>query len=138
MRTAPFSNTARSFLFSTALPSCVIAAADAGLSLVKRNPSIVEKLWVNRGRLFEGLKSIGYYGNTSATPIFTLRTTKISEALRLSKYLYEKCVYVPAIRPPTVREPRLRITVTATHTEKHINALITMLKKADIRLYEEN
>ena len=128
------SNTARSFLFSTALPSCMIAAADAGLRLVKRGPSIVGKLWSNRERLFEGLKSIGYYDNVSATPILTLRTAKISEALRLSKYLYEKGVYVPAIRPPTVRGPRLRITVTAAHTEKQIDALITTLRKADVRL----
>jgi 7-keto-8-aminopelargonate synthetase-like enzyme len=111
----------------------MIAAADAGLRFVRRNPSIVRKLWTNRERLFEGLKSLGYYDNVSATPIITIRTTKISGALRLSKYLYEKGVYVPAIRPPTVREPRLRITVTAAHTEKQIDALITTLRKADVR-----
>lgn len=127
------SNTARSFLFSTALPSCIIAAAAAGLRLVERNPSIVERLWSNRERLFEGLKSIGYNDIASATPILTVRTTTISKVLGLSKYLYEKGIYVPAIRPPTVSEPRLRITVTAAHTEKHIDALITTLKKADIR-----
>jgi len=124
------SNTARSFMFSTALPSCVIAAAEAGLSFVERNPAVVEKLWSNRERLFEGLKSIGYNDVASATPIFTIRTAGVSEALRLSEYLYAKGVYVPAIRPPAVIGPRLRITVSAAHTIKHIDTLISMLKKA--------
>jgi 7-keto-8-aminopelargonate synthetase-like enzyme len=126
------SNTARSFMFSTALPSCVIAAAEAGLSFVERNPSVVEKLWLNRERLFEGLKGIGYNDVSSATPILTIRTASVSEALRLSEYLYAKGIYVPAIRPPAVIGPRLRITVTAAHTIKHIDALISTLKKADI------
>ncbi len=128
------SNTARSFLFSTALPSGVIAAAAAGLSFVERNPLLVEKLWLNRERLFDGLRCIGYNDNVSQTPILTVRTAKISEALRLSVFLYEKGIYVPAIRPPAVKEPRLRITVTAAHTEKHIDRLLAMLKKAGLGL----
>ena len=126
------SNTARSFMFSTALPSCVIAAAEAGLSFVERNPSVVEKLWLNRERLFEGLKGIGYNDVSSATPILTIRTASVSEALRLSEYLYAKGIYVPAIRPPAVIGPRLRITVTAAHSIEHIDTLISMLKKGNL------
>ncbi len=125
------SNTARSFMFSTALPSCVIAAAEAGLSFVERNPSAVEKLWLNRDMLFEGLKSIGHNDIFSATPILTIRTAGVSEALRLSEYLYAKGIYVPAIRPPAVIGPRLRITVTAAHTIEHIDTLIRTLKKSN-------
>jgi len=127
------SNTARSFLFSTALPSCVIAAALTGLRLVERDPSMVKRLWSNRERLFEGLKSIGYNDAVSMTPILTVRTTSLSKALRLSKYLYEKGIYVPAIRPPTVCEPRLRITITAAHTEKHIDTLIAALRGQGVK-----
>jgi len=123
-------NTARSFLFSTALPSCVMVAAAAGLRLVESDPSLVERLWSNRERLYEGLKAIGYSDVVSETPILTVRTSTISDALRLSGFLFENGIYVPAIRPPTVREPRLRITVSAAHTEKQINRLLTLLKKA--------
>ena len=126
------SNTARSFLFSTALPSCVIAGAAVGLRLVERNPLLMERLWSNRERLFEGLKGIGYHDMVSETPILTIRTSTITGVVRLSRYLYEKGIYVPAIRPPTVSEPRLRITVTAAHTEEHIGVLLTALRKADI------
>lgn len=129
------SNTARSFLFSTALPSCVIAAASAGLRLVERNPSLIGRLWSNRERLFNGLKNIGHHDLFSMTPILTLRTTHVSGVLRLSHYLFEKGIYVPAIRPPTVSEPRLRITITAAHTEKQVDALLAALKKADISFF---
>jgi 8-amino-7-oxononanoate synthase len=122
-------NTARSFLFSTALPSCVIAAAAAGLEIAERDPLPVERLWTNRERLYRGLKDIGLEDVFSETPILSVRTSSISGALRLSAFLYDKGVYVPAIRPPTVREPRLRITVTAAHTEKHIDKLLSLLKK---------
>jgi len=124
------SNTARSFMFSTALPSCVIAAAESGLRFVERNPSVVEKLWSNREMLFEGLKGIGHYDVFSATPILTIRTDSVRGALRLSEYLYSKGIYVPAIRPPAVSAPRLRITVTAAHTIKQIDTLVSILKKA--------
>jgi len=126
------SNTARSFLFSTALPSPVIAAAAAGLRLAECKPSLVGKLWSNRERLYEGLKSLGYNDSVSMTPILTIRADSISRVLGLSKYLYEKGMYVPAIRPPSVIGPRLRITVTASHTEKQIDRLLSELKKADI------
>ena len=124
-------NTARSFMFSTALPTCVIAAAEAGLSFVERNPSVVEKLWSNRDMLFKGLKGIGYNDVFSATPILTIRTAGVRDALRLSEYLYSKGIYVPAIRPPAVSVPRLRITVTAAHTIKQIDTLVRILKKAE-------
>jgi len=126
------SNTARSFLFSTALPSCVIAGAAVGLRLVERNSLLMGRLWSNRERLFEGLKGIGYHDMVSETPILTIRTSTITGVVRLSRYLYEKGIYVPAIRPPTVSEPRLRMTVTAAHTEEHIDVLLTALRKADI------
>jgi 8-amino-7-oxononanoate synthase len=124
-------NTARSFLYSTALPSCVIAAAAAGLRLLKHDTLSIEKLWSNRERLLNGLRSIGYDDSVSMTPILAIRTTNIREAVGLSTYLYARGIYVPAIRPPSVSEPRLRITVTAAHSEKHLDALLGILKKAD-------
>jgi len=126
------SNAVRSFIFSTALPSSVIAAAAAGLRLVQRNPALVGKLWSNRERLYDGLKSLGYEDSASMTPILTIRADRVSKVLGLSKYLYGKGIYVPAIRPPSVIGPRLRITVTAAHTERQIDKLLAELKKAEI------
>ena len=51
-------------------------------------------------------------------------------ALRLAEHLIENGIYAPAIRYPTVRSPRIRLTVTASHTEDDIHRLVTVLKEA--------
>ncbi len=122
-------NTARSFMFSTALPAPVAAASLKALGLLKKGRGLVSRLWKNRRRLAEGLKDIGYDEGPSETPIMTIMPAGLKETIALSEYLWGKGIYAPAIRPPTVREPRLRITVTAAHAERHIETLIETLKR---------
>jgi 8-amino-7-oxononanoate synthase len=122
-------NSARSFIFSTALPSCIISASITAIRLVRRDKSFIKKLWANRGKLTEELRAVSFDTGTSESPIIPLRTRSIDDALRLSAGLFRKGIYVPAIRPPTVKEPRLRITVSAAHTEEHLETLIKALKR---------
>ena len=127
-------NTARSFIFSTALPSCIIAAAVAALELIERDSELIKRLWVNREKVALHLKELGYDIMASETPIISLKTETVENTLRISRHLYEKSIFAPAIRPPTVREPRLRITVTAAHTDEDIERLIEALR--DIKFLE--
>ena len=122
-------NTSRSFMFSTALPAPVVAASIKALRLLKNGRGLVRKLWENRKRLADGLKDIGYDEGPGETPIMTVAPGNLRETIALSEYLWGKGIYAPAIRPPTVRKPRLRITVTAAHTERHIGTLIEILKR---------
>jgi 8-amino-7-oxononanoate synthase len=124
------SNKARSFVYSTALPSCVIAASLAALELVENGSALMRKLWANRETLARSLREIGQDIMGSETPIIPIRTGTIENTLRLSAYLFEKGIFAPAIRPPTVKEPRIRINITAVHTEEDIERLIEALKKA--------
>ncbi|MEW6110457.1 MAG: 8-amino-7-oxononanoate synthase [Nitrospirota bacterium] len=122
------SNTARSFIFSTALPPCVIAASIKAIQLIKKENKLIEKLWVNTKRLSEGIKNIGYDTMKSETPIVPIRAGTIRDAMKLSDALFRKGIFAPAIRPPSVREPRIRITVTSAHTAEHIDFLIKTLE----------
>ncbi len=124
-------NTARSFVFSTALPSCVIAASIAALELIKNDSELIKRLWANRNKAADSIKDIGYNIAESETPIIPLKTGTIEDTLRISRHLYEKGIFAPAIRPPTVIEPRIRITVTAAHTDEDIEKLIEALKKVN-------
>ena len=123
-------NTARSFIFSTALPSCVIAASLAALELIEGNPELSKRLWENRNKVVKYIKDTNFDVVESETPIITLKTGTILNTLRVSKHLYDKGIFAPAIRPPTVIEPRIRITVTAVHTDEDIERLIEALKEA--------
>ena len=122
-------NNARSFMFSTALPSCVIAASIAALELVENDSSLMKKLWANRGKLCKSLSETGYDIMGSETPIIPIRTGSIENTLRLSASLFEKGIFAPAIRPPTVKESRIRINITAAHTDEDIERLIDALKE---------
>ena len=120
-------NTTRSFIFSTALPPCIIAASIAALELIEKKPALIKKLWSNRDKTAKGLTKLGYDIMGSETPIIPVKTGSIENTLKTSRYLLKKGIFAPAIRPPTVKEPRLRITVTAAHTDEDIEKLIKEL-----------
>jgi 7-keto-8-aminopelargonate synthetase-like enzyme len=122
-------NTSRSFIYSTALPSCIIAASIAALELMENDPHIIKQLWTNRDKAAQGILAAGYDTMGSETPIIPVKTGSIQNTLRIAKYLFEQGIFAPAIRPPTVKESRIRITVTAAHTDEDIERLIEALKK---------
>lgn len=121
-------NTARSFIFSTAVPPGVIAASIAALRIVRTDRVLIKRLWANRERLIAGIRNAGFDTGGSETPIIPIKTGTIGGALGISGFLYGKGIYAPAVRPPAVREPRVRITVSAAHNDGHIDALLHALK----------
>ena len=123
-------NNARSFIYSTALPSCIIAASMAALDLVENDPAFIRKLWGNRHKAAKGIQDAGYDIMGSETPILPIRTGSVENTLSISKRLFAEGIFAPAIRPPTVKEPRIRINITAVHTEEDIERLIAALKRS--------
>jgi 8-amino-7-oxononanoate synthase len=123
-------NTARSFLYSTALPSCVAAASIAALELIANDTDIINRLWENRDKVVRGIQAAGYDIMGSETPIIPIRTGSLQNTLRIAQHLQEQGIFAPAIRPPSVKEPRIRITVTSAHTDEDIEKLIEALKRA--------
>ncbi len=116
-------NTARSFIFSTALPSAVCAASLAALELVDSEPRRMELLWKNRKRFAEGLAAMGVDTGGSATPIVPVIVGDAGKAFAAGKRLLELGVLAPAIRPPSVPPgtSRIRTTVLATHSDDDVD-----------------
>jgi 8-amino-7-oxononanoate synthase len=114
-------NRARSFVYSTALPPPVAAAALAALTILEseEGAGLQTKLWRNLGKL----QSLEAGAVTSA--IFPVILGNSGTALRAADALQQNGFLVPAIRYPTVprESARLRITVSATHTENQVAAL---------------
>jgi 8-amino-7-oxononanoate synthase len=110
-------NTARSFVFSTALPPPVVAASTAALELLEAQPDRVERLAGNAATLREGLAGEGLAVGASRTQIVPLEVGDAARTMELSERLLERGVFAQGIRPPTVPEgsSRLRFTVMATH-----------------------
>lgn len=122
-------NSARSFVFSTALPACAAAAALRALDIIEEIPELIGRLWSRRERLVSALKEIGCDTGESRTPIIPVITGSIERTVQISKVLFESGIYAPAIRPPSVKAPRIRITVTAGHSEEDIDRLAEVFKK---------
>ena len=120
-------NTARGFIFSTALPAGVAAASLEALRLVGTDDSYNRRLWKNRKMLADGLATLGYDISRSGTPILPLFVGDIETTLACGDFLRNHGIFAPAIRPPTVSTPRIRLTVTAGHTEADIRQLLDVL-----------
>lgn len=134
-------NQARSFIYTTALPPAIAAAAKAALEVIEAEPERRERLWRLRERLVNGLRQLGFNTLDSASPIIPLMIGDANAALQLSDHLLEHAIYAPAIRPPTVPDgtSRIRLSVTAGHTPEQIDYVLEVLAKvrdSDGRLRE--
>jgi 8-amino-7-oxononanoate synthase len=112
-------NTARSFIFSTALPPPVLAAALAALELLEAEPQMVRRLNANAAALREGLAAEGLEAGASESQIVPLEVGDADQTMELCERLLERGVFAQGIRPPTVPQgsSRLRFSVMATHDE---------------------
>ena len=122
-------NTARSFIYSTALPACIVAASLKALQIVESGPELISRLWQNRRLVINDLHALGVNTLFSETPIIPVVVGGVKKTMDISNSLLDNRIYCPAIRPPTVVQPRLRVTVSAAHSEDDIASLIGALKK---------
>lgn len=124
-------NKARPFIYATALPPHLCAAASCGIDLMEREPSIRHKLWKNVQLLHDALKQINSEVGPITSPIFPFIVGPEKKALDLSEFLYSEGIFVPAIRYPTVKrgQARLRISISASHEPGEIKRLGEAIKK---------
>jgi len=121
--------TARSYIYTTAMPAAVAAASLASLNILRESDSKQQSLLHNIA-LFKQLAQQNeielMVSNTAIQPIL-IGSTDL--AVKLSQQLFDKGFHIAAIRPPTVPKntARLRITLRADHTEKDIHSLISAL-----------
>jgi len=128
-------NRARSFIYSTAPPPAIVAAALAAVDFLA-SPEGEERrllLW-KRIRLMQEFLPRSELNKTSSdaySAIFPWIVGDEQAAIDLASALQSEGFFVPAIRYPTVAKgaARLRITVTAAHEEDQIRALCKAIRK---------
>ena len=124
--------TARPFLYTTALPPAQAAASLAAVKLARREHWRREKLQALSLRFRSGAVRHGFDVLDSDTPIQPLICGTSAHALAMAEALRKEGILVAAIRAPTVAEnaARLRITLSALHTPEDIDVLLQALCKA--------
>jgi 8-amino-7-oxononanoate synthase len=122
-------NTARTFIYDTALPPPIAFAARVGVMLARNADDARTRLFAKADRLREGLQGIGLNVPPSRGPIVPVMFGSEERALEAMVHCAERGIRAPAIRPPTVPAgtSRLRLSVRADHTDAQIDLLIDSL-----------
>jgi 8-amino-7-oxononanoate synthase len=120
---------ARTYVYTTAPPPAVAAAARAALALLGSEGWRRDRLRANIARFRAGAASLGLATGPSSTPIQPLAIGDDRRAVEISERLFARGVWVAAIRPPSVPAggARLRVTLSAAHDDAHIDRLLDAL-----------
>ncbi len=123
---------ARTYIYTTALPQPVAAATRAALRLLREQGWRRERLAALVARFTEGARRRGLPLAPSRTPIQPVIVGSAGAAVEASRRLRERGIWVAAIRPPTVPEgsARLRVTLSAAHSEAEVERLLAALEEA--------
>ncbi|MFZ5655751.1 MAG: 8-amino-7-oxononanoate synthase [Pseudomonadota bacterium] len=126
------SETARGYVYTTALPPALAAAGLAAVRLARRADDRRAHLQSLVARLRERAVRHGLDLLPSETPIQAVMAHDDRRALAMSRSLEDAGFWVSAIRPPTVPEgrARLRVTLTALHSPDEVDALADALARA--------
>jgi 8-amino-7-oxononanoate synthase len=121
----------RSYIFTTAAPPAIACALSKSLQIIENGDALRANLFARIGQLRDGLGGLPWRLLPSPTAIQPLIVGENDAAVALAGALWEVGLWVPAIRPPTVPKgtARLRISVSAAHTEGDIAHLIGALRE---------
>jgi len=121
---------ARPYVYTTALPPAVAAATIVSLRLIERH-DLRQRLDDLIQRFRRGAAQLGLPLKPSSSAIHPLILGAPERALEVSRALRHRGFLIPAIRPPTVPtgSSRLRISLSAAHTETHVDRLLDTLSQ---------
>jgi 8-amino-7-oxononanoate synthase len=122
-------NRARTYVFSTAPPPAVAAAAIAAIGVVESEPHRRQQILVRARKLREKLAAQGWNLGHSISQVVPIYVGDSQRAMQISQALKQRGLFVPGIRPPTVPagESLLRVNVNWLHTPEMLDRLVAEL-----------
>ena len=123
--------TARTFIYTTAMPVAQAAAALASLELLQTEPTRLARLQRNISYFQTQARAAGLPILASASAIQPLLIGSETPTLALAEQCRQQGLFVTAIRPPTVPsgQCRIRLTLTSEHTRAELAHCISVLKE---------
>ena len=123
---------ARPYIYTTSQPPAVACATLKSLELLRAESWRRDHLNGLIARFRAGAQAIGLELMDSPTPIQPILIGGSAQAMALSAELRQRGILVGAIRPPTVPAgtARLRVTLSASHTEAQVDRLLLALAES--------
>jgi 8-amino-7-oxononanoate synthase len=120
---------ARTYIYTTALPPAIACATSASLDIVRKEQWRRDHLRALIQRFRLGAKAIGLQLMESQTPIQPVLINDDKRVMEINQSLRAQGFMVGAIRPPTVPvgSGRLRITLSASHSQQQVDQLLQAL-----------
>lgn len=122
---------ARSLIFSASMPPYAVATVQKCLDLMKIEPERRERVKAIGARMRHEFTTMGYDIGESTTPIVPVLVGKMEPTFVLWKRLFEEGVFTNPVVAPAVPETssRIRTSYMATHTDAHLDEILTAFKK---------
>src|SRR3982751_4543990 len=127
-------HTARPFVFSASLPPASVAAVDAALQIMRKEPERREHLLRIAQLLRTELLSRGFSVLPGETAIVPVVIQNELDLCRLCKTLLEEGIYINPVLRPAAAQNLLRISCTSAHTEAHAERLVETVTRVAKRL----
>jgi 8-amino-7-oxononanoate synthase len=123
--------TARPYIYTTAAPALLAEALRTSLALIRDDATRRARLHARIAQFRAGATGLPWTLGMSPTAIQPLLVGDSGAAVALSAALWERGLWVPAIRPPTVPAgtARLRISLSAAHSEADVEQLLAGLRE---------
>jgi 8-amino-7-oxononanoate synthase len=124
-------NRARPYVFSTAAPPALAAAAIAALDIVRDEPHRRTELLAKAECVRTALTEQGWNTGRSTSQIIPVIVGAPESTMHLSAELRRRGLFVPGIRPPSVPEGQslLRISLSYAHTDEMISTLTSVFEE---------
>jgi glycine C-acetyltransferase len=121
----------RPYLFSNTLPPALVCSALAGLALLSGSTALRDRLAANTRWFRQAMTAAGFGLRPGEHPIVPIMLGDARLAHRMAADLFDEGIYVVGFSYPVVPrdKARIRVQVSAAHTEGHLERAVTAFVK---------
>jgi 8-amino-7-oxononanoate synthase len=127
---------ARSLIFSASPPPASVASVSAALDIIEDEPERRIQLWKNTKKMLDGFNALGFQTGHSETPIIPVIVGDDEKAFVMAMMLQDEGVFANATVTPAVPSGMalIRTSYMATHTDEHLDIVLSTFEKIGRRL----
>jgi len=112
-------NKARSYIFSTAPPAHMMALAYEAINMIKEGDHRRQALAEKTSYFIDKLRAAGFKIPDQMTPIIPIPIGPSDLTLQVQDALLEDGIYIPGIRPPTVKKNHAQLRASINYNHSH-------------------